>query len=125
MRKVLLIVTMLALSFTACKKKEISEELFKISAKTAPVVNNTQLTTIIIVGEQDLPKTLPETYELTSASSKPTLVAYEFKSQNEFELNVTTDANTQLFILTFKNSNGKPVNVPITKTNDWVTQGAR
>ena len=125
MRKVLLIVTILALSFTACKKKEISEELFKISAKTAPVVNNTQLTTIIIVGEQDLPKTLPQTYELTSPSSKPTLVAYEFKSEKEFELNVTTDANTQLFILSFKNSKGKLVNVPITKTNDWVTQGAR
>jgi len=124
MRKVLLLLTILTLSFTACKKKEVPEELFEVSAKTSPVINNTQLTTIRIKGETDLPK-LHETYELTSASSKPFLVAYEFKSQTEFEMNVTTDANTLVFVLSFKNSSGKQVNVPITKTSDWVTKGVQ
>ena len=125
MRKVLILLTAATLSFTACKKKEVTEELFEVSAKTTPVINNAQLTTIKIKGKKQLPTTLHETYELTSASSKPTLVAYEFKSQTEFEINLTSDANTLMFILSFENSSGKLVTVPITKTSDWVTQEAR
>jgi len=122
MRKIFLFLTILTLSFTACKKNEVPEEEFEITAKTTALFNNSQLTTIRIKGQKDLPNTLHETYELTSASSKLTLLAYEFKSQTEFEINVTTEVNIQQFVLSFKNSKGKILTVILNKTSDWVTQ---